>query len=98
MKKDFKIDDPIFDKLGFAQRLDNEHLNFKYIDFLSGLRLVFVEGRFFLSSKVTAPVEVLIESDKDLEEFILMVTMSRPVYLVRCLVQFFRNLFKAKKE
>lgn len=88
-------------KLGFAYKSlpeatvgEFEYCKPYYIDFFSGLSLVYVEGVFMLCSQVNRPVTIDIRDLQDLEEFIDMVTMNRPKYLLLSFFKFVKELVK----
>lgn len=85
-------------QLGFAYK-KNEYedemttrLSHYYIDFFSGLSLVYVENEFLLCSQVNTPVKIAISDKEELEQFIDMATMNRVKYLCKSLLLFVKNL------
>ena len=83
--------------LGFAYKQNHYEddmtirVNHYYIDFFSGLSLVYVENEFLLCSQVNRPVKIAIEDLQELEQFIDMATMNRPKYLLKSLLLFVKN-------
>jgi len=96
MESKFSHEDLI--KLGFAYKQNHFEdemtifVNHYYIDFFSGLSLVYVENEFLLCSQVNRPVKIAIEDLQELEQFIDMATMNRPKYLLKSLLLFFKNV------
>jgi len=95
MKK-FNIEDEIFEVLGFVEKKPTSKisLHYRYIDFLSGLRLVFVDGRFFLATKFHKPIELLIDTDDELTDFVKMASSNWMKHTLLRFKTFFKNLFK----
>ena len=93
MESKFSHDDLI--EKGFAYKensIENE-LNHYYIDFFSGLSLVYVENEFLLCSQVNRPVKIDIQSLEELEEFIDMITMNRVKYLIKSFIAFVKMFY-----